>query len=51
VLAESEVIVIANGSPEFRDVRHMLKNGQVVVDLTGVARNGRADGRYAALCW
>jgi GDP-mannose 6-dehydrogenase len=51
VLAESEVIVIANGSPEFRDVRHMLKNGQVVVDLTGVARNGRTDGRYAGLCW
>jgi GDP-mannose 6-dehydrogenase len=51
VVAESEVIVIANGSPEFRHVRHMLTNGQVVVDLTGVARNGRTDGRYAGLCW
>ena len=51
VLAESEVIVIANGSPEFRDVRHRVHNGQTVVDLTGIARNGRTDGRYAGLCW
>jgi GDP-mannose 6-dehydrogenase len=51
VVAESEVIVIANGSPEFGDVRHMATNGQVVVDLTGVAKNGRTDGRYAGLCW
>jgi GDP-mannose 6-dehydrogenase len=51
VLDESEVIVIANGSPEFRDVRHRVQNGQMVIDLTGVARNGRRDGRYAGLCW
>jgi GDP-mannose 6-dehydrogenase len=51
VLEESEVIVIANGSPEFRDVRHRVHNGQMVIDLTGVARNGRTDGRYAGLCW
>jgi len=51
VLAESEVIVIANGSPEFSDVRHRVHNGQTVVDLTGIARNGRTDGRYAGLCW
>ena len=52
VVAESEVIVIANGSPEFRNVRHMVTNGQVVVDLTGIAKtNGRTDGAYAGLCW
>jgi GDP-mannose 6-dehydrogenase len=50
VLAESEVIVISNGSPAFRRVPGML-NGQRLVDLVGVARSqGRKEG-YEGLCW
>jgi GDP-mannose 6-dehydrogenase len=51
VLAESEVIVISNASPAFRRVPDVLNDGQVLVDLVGVARSqGRTEG-YEGLCW
>ena len=52
VLAESEVVVIANGSNAFRDVAHRLRPDQVLVDLVGSARdNGTIEDRYDGIAW
>jgi GDP-mannose 6-dehydrogenase len=50
VLAEAEVVVIANGSRAFRDVPSRLQNGQVVIDLVGATRVADAEG-YEGICW
>lgn len=36
VVEPAEVVVVANGSPSFRHVRQMMRDGQVLVDLVGV---------------
>jgi GDP-mannose 6-dehydrogenase len=52
VISASEVVVLANSSPEFGQVADSLREDQILVDLVGVAKdksNGR--GRYEGLCW
>lgn len=39
-LAEAEVVVIANGSPTFRQVASLLQDGQVLIDLVGITSEG-----------
>jgi GDP-mannose 6-dehydrogenase len=52
VLAEADVVVVANGSPAFRDVPGLLREGQLLVDLVGVAKtNGRGPEGYDGICW
>lgn len=52
VVESSEVIVVSNGSKEYRDVGAMLKPGQVVVDLVnGVDRSKVRPGDYHGLAW
>jgi GDP-mannose 6-dehydrogenase len=52
VLAEADVVVVANASPAFRDVPGLLREGQLLIDLVGVAKtNGHAPEGYDGICW
>lgn len=51
VLAFGEVIVIANSSPEFRDIQPRLRSGQVVVDLVRAFGARTSDGAYHGIAW
>lgn len=49
---QSEVLVIANGSPEFKQVPQMMRPDQVLIDLIGIAKDaGDLDSRYQGICW
>jgi GDP-mannose 6-dehydrogenase len=52
VLAESQVVVLANGSATFRQVPRLLRADQILIDLVGIARcDGRTGDRYEGICW
>lgn len=52
VVQSSDVIVLANSSPEFINVAHLLAADQVLVDLTGIAkRAGAGQGGYEGIGW
>lgn len=52
VLSESDVVVIGNASPEFRDASTVLGDTRTVVDLVRVFGERRSDGaRYEGICW
>ena len=52
VLECSDVIVIGNEAPEFRQIQPLLNSEQIVVDLVR-AFGPRAgdDGHYQGICW
>jgi GDP-mannose 6-dehydrogenase len=52
VIEEAQVIVIANGSSNFRILPRMMHDGQVLIDLVGIAKNGeKTKGTYEGICW
>jgi GDP-mannose 6-dehydrogenase len=52
VIEKAEVLVIANGSPGFRRVPLLLRNGQVLIDLVGIAKDHpNLRGAYEGICW
>jgi GDP-mannose 6-dehydrogenase len=52
VVKASEVIVVANGAADYRNVGAMLEGGQVLVDLVGaVDRATVTRGEYHGLAW
>lgn len=52
VLAESEVVVVANRSREYREIGPRLRPGQVLVDLVAaVDRSTVTAGEYHGLAW
>jgi len=52
VVAESDVLVVTQGSPTFRDLASRLRPGQVLIDLIGVAKEAEGvKGRYEGVCW
>jgi GDP-mannose 6-dehydrogenase len=52
VLSESDVVVIGNGSTEFRDASRVIGDGRMVVDLVRVFGDRQSDGsRYEGICW
>jgi len=52
LMAKSDVIVVSNRNPEFRDVLGRSKPGQVVVDLVRIVEDPTAGaGTYFGLCW
>jgi GDP-mannose 6-dehydrogenase len=52
VLAESDTVVIGNGSPEFRLLEGRLRDGQMVVDLARAFGSRVSEGRaYQGICW
>jgi len=50
VLDFADTIVIGNGAAEFRDVPHMLKPGQNLVDLVRISKE-HSGGAYDGICW
>jgi GDP-mannose 6-dehydrogenase len=51
VLATAEVLVVANGSPEFRGVEQRLRPGQKLVDLVRIQPGLRTGNAYHGICW
>ena len=52
VLEESEVLVVTQGSPAFRDLAARLRSDQVLVDLVGIAKpTGPVEATYDGICW
>ena len=52
VVERSDVVVIGNATPAFRDVEKHLGNGKVVVDLVRAFGERLSDGRhYHGINW
>lgn len=51
VLADSEVLVIGNRSPEFREIEPELRSGRVVIDLVRLFDGRVSDDKYQGICW
>ena len=51
VLAGAEVVVIGNGSPEYRGIRPLLRKDQVVVDLVRAFGARTSEAGYEGICW
>jgi GDP-mannose 6-dehydrogenase len=52
VIQEAEVVVIANGSPKFRQVLQLLRRDQILIDLVGIAKNHDVvGGCYEGIGW
>ena len=52
VVDAAEVVVIGNGSNEFRAIEPRLGNGKRVVDLVRIFGARRSDGAgYEGICW
>jgi len=52
VLAESEVIIIGNKAPEFRQAFQKTRQDQVVIDLVRIMKDTQQmDTRYEGICW
>jgi GDP-mannose 6-dehydrogenase len=52
VVAESEVVVIANGDKAFRSVPGLLSPKQCMIDLVGVCNgSGKPSAKYEGICW
>jgi GDP-mannose 6-dehydrogenase len=52
VVADAEVVVVANGCAAFGRVPRLMREDQVLIDLVGAARrNGDLRGGYEGICW
>jgi GDP-mannose 6-dehydrogenase len=52
VLTESEVIVIGNKTPEYRQVLGQIGEHQVIIDLVRILKDlDQLDDRYNGICW
>jgi GDP-mannose 6-dehydrogenase len=51
VVAFGDVVVIGNGTPEFRGIQPSLRDGQMVVDLVRAFGSRTSDGAYQGVAW
>jgi len=52
VLESSDVVVIGNGAPKFREIQSSLKTNQIVVDLVrALEPQPSDDDHYRGICW
>ena len=51
VLETSEVIVIGNKSPEFREALKLLSQDQMLIDLVRISEDQVLDHQYEGICW
>jgi GDP-mannose 6-dehydrogenase len=51
VLAESDLVVVTKSSAKFRGIGTRLRNGQKLIDLVGLHRDGVGDAAYEGICW
>ena len=50
-LKDADVVVIGNGTPEYRGVQPLLKDGQTVIDLVRAFGSRQSDATYQGICW
>ena len=50
-VASSDVIIIGNASPEFRDIEPILSDDQIVLDLVRLWSNPKMRARYVGINW
>ena len=51
VVEFGDVVVIGNGTPEFRDIQPQLRDGQVVIDLVRAFGTKASDASYQGIAW
>ncbi len=51
VVDASDVVVVTNGSKEYRSVLASLRSDQSVIDLDGVAKPQARSTNYGGICW
>lgn len=51
VLEYSEVIVIGNGSAEFKEIPDRISEEQTVIDLVRIVDRQSEEGSYEGICW
>ncbi|MDB4912604.1 MAG: GDP-mannose dehydrogenase [Gemmatimonadetes bacterium] len=51
VIDYGDVVVIGNGTPEFRDIQPQLRDGQMVVDLVRAFGARTSSGSYQGVAW
>lgn len=51
VVEFGDVVVIGNGTPEFRGIQPQLRDGQLVVDLVRAFGAKTSDGAYQGVAW
>jgi GDP-mannose 6-dehydrogenase len=52
VVNNSEVVLITNGSSNFRQVSKLMRSDQVLIDLDGIAKDDNfSQGSYEGICW
>jgi GDP-mannose 6-dehydrogenase len=53
LISQSEVIVIINGSKAFHQVSQLINDGQILIDLVGIAKNDviNQGSNYQGICW
>jgi len=51
VLADSEVLIIGNHSPEFHELEPQLRSGRVIIDLVRLFDSRVSDDKYQGICW
>jgi len=51
VIASSELVVIGNNAPEFRDVPHRLRPGQILLDMVRIPGFQAAGEQYDGINW
>jgi GDP-mannose 6-dehydrogenase len=51
VLESSDILVIGNSDPEFRDRLEGVREDQVVIDLVRISPSPKTPAEYDGLCW
>lgn len=51
VVAASEVLIIGNKAPEFKEAVNQLKGDKIVIDLVRIDKNRTTDEHYVGICW
>lgn len=53
VVAESEVLVVTNGSSAFNEIASVARDDQIIIDLVGSSKAASEDrnGNYKGICW
>ena len=51
VLEHAEILVVATGSPEFREVIELRRPGQRIIDLARIVEEPLDDDWYHGICW
>ncbi len=53
VIDDSEVLVVTNGSPAFRELATTARQDQIIIDLVGSSKEAgwKKNGNYEGICW